>query len=55
MQTETKTTAMAGIIRPERLAKLDGRTREARRLREITADLTEHAGGAGRVSAVRRF
>jgi hypothetical protein len=55
MSDAKKTTAMAGIIRPERLAKLDGRTREARRLRAITADLTEHCGGAGRVSAAQRY
>jgi hypothetical protein len=37
------------------LAKLDGRTREARRLRQIERDLTENAGGPDRVSAPQRY
>ena len=55
MQTAKKTTAMAGISRPERLWKLDGRTREAKRLLEITRELMDHCGGAERVGAARRF
>jgi hypothetical protein len=47
--------AMAGISRPHRLGMLDGRTKEARRLREITVDLIDHCGGAGRVSAAQRY
>ncbi len=47
--------AIAGIYRPNRLRKLDGRTREARRLREITKELIEHCGGAERISAAQRF
>jgi hypothetical protein len=47
--------AIAGIYRPNRLRKLDGRTREARRLREITRELVEHCGGAERVGAAQRF
>jgi hypothetical protein len=55
--TETaKTTAPVGpCSRQGRLAKLDGRTREARRLRAITGELTEHAGGADRVSVAQRY
>jgi hypothetical protein len=41
--------------RAHRLAKLDGRTREARRLRAVTRELTEHVGGADRVSAAQRY
>jgi hypothetical protein len=37
------------------LAKLDGRTKESRRLRQIEHELTENAGGANRVSAPQRY
>lgn len=37
---------------PDRLAKLDGRRREARQIREAIADLTRHVGG--RPSPVQR-
>jgi hypothetical protein len=47
--------AMAGITRPNRLKALDGRTREARRLRIITDELTTHAGGADRISAPLKY
>jgi hypothetical protein len=32
--------------RPDRWQKLDGRTREARQLRAVVADLTAHVGGS---------
>jgi hypothetical protein len=35
--------------------KLDGRTRVARRLRAITAELTDHLGGPDRVTAPQRY
>jgi hypothetical protein len=37
------------------LAKLDGRTKQARRLREIKDDLIRHVGGADRVTAPQRY
>jgi hypothetical protein len=46
---------MAGITRPNRLKKIDGRTREARRLRIITEELTEHAGGADRINVAQKY
>lgn len=56
ISTALKTTSpMPGISRPDRLQKIDGRTREARRLREITRDLTKHCGGSGQVSAAQRY
>jgi hypothetical protein len=36
---------MGPYSRPHRLAKLDGRTREAALLRKTRARLTEHVGG----------
>jgi hypothetical protein len=50
-----KTRDIGAHSRPHRLAKLDGRTREAKRLREITRDLTNHVGGAAQVSAAQRY
>jgi hypothetical protein len=46
---------MAGISRPNRLKALDGRTREARRLRIITDELTTHAGGADRINVAQKY
>ena len=37
--------AIGPYSRPHRLAKLDGRTREAKMLREIRAELAVHGGG----------
>ena len=44
--------ALGPYSRPSVLAKLDGRTREARLLAEVRADLTAHLGG--NPSAVQR-
>jgi hypothetical protein len=44
-----------GARRPLRWRKLDGRTKEARRLRQIEADLVAHVGGPDRVTAPQRF
>ena len=56
MTPAAKTTSPIGACsRPNRLSKLDGRTREARRLRAITTELTEHVGGADRVSVAQRY
>jgi hypothetical protein len=41
--------------RPHVLRKLDGRTREAKRLRVITAELLAHIGGAESASAPQRY
>lgn len=41
--------------RPHRLAKLDGRTREARYLARITAELVAHLGGEARVAVTQRY
>jgi hypothetical protein len=38
--------ALGPYSRPSVLAKLDGRTREARLLAEVRADLTAHVGGS---------
>ncbi|HEV2546259.1 MAG TPA: hypothetical protein VGU20_02890 [Stellaceae bacterium] len=38
-----------------RVRKLDGRTREAKRLRQIEADLVAHLGGPERVNAAQRL
>lgn len=46
---------IGGASRPHRLAKLDGRTREARRLRQINRELTDHVGGSDRVSAAQKY
>jgi hypothetical protein len=49
------TPSIGGASRPNRLAKLDGRTREAKRLRQISRELTDHCGGADRVTAAQRY
>lgn len=36
------------------IAQADGRSREARRFRDVYADLIEHAGGDSRISEARR-
>lgn len=40
-----KTRAIGPYSRPNTLAKLDGRTREAALMRRVRADLTAHVGG----------
>ena len=42
---EQKARSIAPYSRPAALAKLDGRTKEARLVRETRADLTAHVGG----------
>lgn len=46
MSRATNTHRIGPGSRTDRLRKLDGRTRVARRLRAITADLVAHVGGA---------
>jgi hypothetical protein len=46
---------MRATSRTNTLRSLDGRTREARRLKTITADLVTHLGGPEQVSAAQRF
>src|SRR5262252_3982269 len=49
-------TPQIGATSPvNRFKKLDGRTREAKRLAQIKRDLTEEAGGEGRVSAAAKY
>jgi hypothetical protein len=48
-------TRITGANRPHKLAKLDKRTREARRLRQIEYDLFEHIGGLDRATAPQRY
>jgi hypothetical protein len=47
------TPPIGGTSSPRRLAKLDGRTREAKRLQAIKRELTEHVGGSP--SAPQKF
>jgi uncharacterized protein (UPF0371 family) len=54
MSTE-KTRHIGAHSRANRLSKPDGRTREARRLKTITENLLNHAGGAERVTATARY
>ena len=54
MSTE-KTRHIGAHSRVHRLSKPDGRTREAKRLKQITKDLIDHAGGAERVTATQRY
>jgi hypothetical protein len=46
---------MAARARTNTLRRLDGRTKEARRIKTITADLAAHLGGPERVSAAQRY
>src|SRR5689334_2169887 len=48
-------TPVGPYSRPATLRKLDQRTREARYLRRVTADLIAHLGGAAAVTAPRRY
>jgi hypothetical protein len=48
-------TRLPGAYRPHKLAKLDKRTREARRMRQIEADLFEHVGGVDRATAPQKY
>ena len=54
MSTE-KTRHIGAHSRVHRLSKPDGRTRETKRLKQITKDLIDHAGGAERVTATQRY
>jgi hypothetical protein len=52
----TANTDMIGPLSPtRRLRRLDGRTREARFLRETEGQLIQHLGGPERVSPPQRF
>jgi hypothetical protein len=53
--TEKITRPLGAAFRSNTLKKLDGRTKTARRLREIISELTEHCGGVERVSAAQRY
>jgi hypothetical protein len=55
MSNATKASPVAGILRPHRLSKIDGRSTVGRRLRAITRELIEHCGGAGQISAAQRY
>lgn len=48
-------TRIPSATKPHCLAKIDKRTREARRLRQIEHDLFEHLGGVDRASAPQRY
>lgn len=55
MATTQKASPVAGILRPHRLSKIDGRSTVGRRLRAITRELIDHCGGAGQISAAQRY
>jgi hypothetical protein len=51
----TDTARIGTCSRPHVLRKLDGRRREAKYLRRIERELTDHLGGADRVSVAQRL